>query len=176
MKGALQVHFAKSLCALSYIRWTILGNYPSINHAHVLSSHACFSFLSSHLSALPFGLKLTHASHLFSQLCPLRAATSLSVVKVSLFFCHLLNLLPLLLLSSSFSTRIPLYFFKNFICLIWFEKYILKVVFWSTKHQVTLICYQKPLGTNTNLNFFIYFILFFTYQKKNFRSCMLCSC
>ena len=138
-----------------------LPNYPSINHAHVLSSHACSLFLSFHLSALPFALKLTHASHLFSQLCPLRAATSLSMVKVSLFFCHPLNLLPLLLQCAFLCI-----FFINFICLIWSEKYILKVEFWSTKHQATLICYQKPLGTNIDLNFFFltyhFFFFFFS--------------
>ena len=133
-------------------------NYPSINHAHVLSSHACSSFLSSHLSTLPFALKLTHASHLFSQFCPLHAATSLSMVKVSLFFCHPLNLLPFLLQCAFL--YIYIFFFINFICLIWSEKYILKVEFWSTKHQATLICYQKPLGTNTDL-FFLFFFFFF---------------
>ena len=140
-----------------------LPNYPSINHAHVLSSHACSLFLSFHLSALPFALKLTHASHLFSQLCPLRAATSLSMVKVSLFFCHPLNLLPLLLQCA-----VLCIFFINFICLIWSEKYILKVEFWSTKHQATLICYQKPLGTNTDLFFF-----FFTYKKNLDLACFV---
>ena len=55
-----------------------LPNYPSINHVNFLSSYACFSFLSSHLSVLPFALKLTHASHLFSLLCSLRAATNIA--------------------------------------------------------------------------------------------------
>ena len=80
--------------------------------------------------------------------------------------------------SSSSSSSFFVFFngpsfviFFNYICLIWSEKYILKVEFWSTKHQATLICYQKPLGTNIDLNFF-----FFLPIKKNFRSCMLCSC
>ena len=55
-------------------------------------------------------------------------------------------------------------FFFNYICLIWFEKYILKVEFWSTKHQTTLICYQKPLGTNIDLIYiYIYIYIFFFY-------------
>ena len=41
----------------------------------------------------------------------------------------------------------------------------MNVEFWSTKHQATLICYQKPPGSNTDLNFFF----FFTYQKKKFQ-------
>ena len=86
-----------------------LPNYPSINHVNFLSSHTYPSFLSSHLSALPFALKLTHASHLFSLLYPLHATTSLSL-RVSLFFLlsPIENLLPLLLLSSSSSTGLPL--------------------------------------------------------------------
>ena len=69
------------------------------------------------------------------------------------------NLLPLLLLSSSSSTGLPLYFFFYFIFLIWSKKYILKVEFWSTKHQAILICYQKPQSTNTDLIFFFFQIL-----------------
>ena len=115
-----------------------LPNYPSINHAHVFSSYACSSFLSSHLSA--FALKLTHASHLFSQLCPLRAATSLSVVKVSLFFCHPLNLLPLLLLSLSSSTLIPLYFF--------FKKFYLSNLIWEIHFEGRVLINKTPNNTN----------------------------
>ena len=49
--------------------------------------------------------------------------------------CHPLNLLPLLLISSSSSMRIPLYIFlKFYLCLyIWSEKNILKVEFLINK-------------------------------------------
>ena len=42
----------------------------------------------------------------------------------------------------------------------------MKVEFWSTKHQATSICYQKPPGTNTDLNFFFFFL---PSWKKNFQ-------
>ena len=44
-----------------------LSNYPSINHVNFLSSHTYLSFLSSHLSALPFALN--SLTPLISSLC-----------------------------------------------------------------------------------------------------------
>ena len=88
-----------------------LPNYPSINHVNFLSSHACPSFLLSHLSALPFALKLTHASHLFSLLYPLHATTSLSMVKVSLALSCLSSSSSSSSFSVFFNTHFSIYIF-----------------------------------------------------------------
>ena len=64
-------------CPLHFIENLILPFDKSKDNTHAIP----------HLSALPSTLSETHSCHpLISLLCPLRAATSLSVVKVSLAF------------------------------------------------------------------------------------------
>ena len=124
-------------------------------------SHAQFiiPLISSLCSAQS---QLPHTSHLFSQLCPLHAATSLSVVKVSLFFSSS---------SSSFCLlqwEFLCIFFFNFICLIWFEKYILNESFdqQNTKqHRSATKNHQVPT--------LIWFFFFF-YLSKFFFSDLAC--
>ena len=106
--GALEVHFCqKSVGVLIYpLGWVEqLPNCPSIKNLQSLTQ--C---LIPFISSLCFTQsQLPHASHLFSQLCSLRAATSLSLcVSLSFLLSSVENLLPLLLLSSSSSTIIPL--------------------------------------------------------------------
>ena len=153
-----------------------LPNYPSINHAYVLSTHTCSSFLSSHCSAL-----CPEAHSCLSSL--LLALPSLCCYK-PLHGKSLSFLLSSVESSSSSSSFFVFFNAHSFLFLFFFKFYLsnliweihLKVEFWSIKHQATLICYQKPPGTNTDLN---YLFIFFTYQIFYFlfffRSCMLCS-
>ena len=125
----------------------------------------CLHSTLGHLFALR---KLLHSSHL----C---AATSLSLP-----FKHK-SLFSFVIRWKSSSSSSSFFVFVNepsfvifilfyFICLIWSEKYILKVEFWSTKHQATPICSQKPPGTNIDLKIYIYiyftklFFFFFSFQ------------
>ena len=149
--------------------WTITVGLM-VNYENTHKNSSVLSYLKPHtphlISSLysPFARSSSHASHLFSLLCPLRGKSLCSVIRLIFF-------LFFFFLSSSSSTRTDLVLF--YFCLIWYEKYVLKVEIWSTKHQATLICYQKPPGTNTDLNFFFFFI---ECGKFFFRSCMLCSC
>ena len=139
-----------------------LPNWPSIKNAHVFR----------------VSRTVAHSSHLISLSCAKPAPSRLSSLLSALpsLCCYK----PLLACKSFFSFVIrwksssssssffvffnrhsSVFFYYYFIYLIWSEKYILKVNFWLTKHQATSICYQKPPGTNTDLNFF-----FFTYKKK----------
>ena len=99
----------------STIRWTL----RTITKLPFNKSCSCpqFSrlFLSPLISSLCSALCLEADSRLSSLLfaLPLRATTSLSVVKVSFAFCHASHLLPLLLLSSSSSKCIFLYLKKK---------------------------------------------------------------
>ena len=139
----------KSNAHLNGIRWALpkITKLPLING---FTSHAALIPLISSLCSI---LKLWSSTPLISSLlCPLHAATSLSVVShpwIFFIFFFFLRLLQRALICIFF-----------FLCQIWSEKYILKVEIWSTKHQATLICYQKPPSTNTDLNFFILFYLF----------------
>ena len=90
-----------------------------------------------------------------------------SVVSFFLFFFFL---------SSSSSTRFWsfFFFFKFYFCLIWSEKYVLKVeiCYQNTKqHWSATKNHQVP----TNSEAFIFIIIFFFTEcgKKIFRSCML---
>ena len=124
-----------------------------------------------------------HSSHLISLLCakpaPSRLSSLLSALPSSCCYKPLLahkSLFSFVIRwkSSSFSSSFfvffnghssVIFFFKFYLSNL-IKKYILKVEFWSTKHQATLICYQKPLGTNIDLNFFFltyhFFFFFFS--------------
>ena len=122
-----------------------------------------------------------HSSHLISLLCakpaPSRLSSLLSAPPSSCCYKPLLahkSLFSFVIRwkSSSFSSSFFVFFnghssvifFLKFYLSNLIKKYILKVEFWSTKHQATLICYQKPLGTNIDLNFFFltyHFFFFF---------------
>ena len=82
-----------------------------------------------HLFALPSTLSEAHSCHpLISLLCPLRATTSLSMVKVTLVFV-IRRIFFLFFFSSS-----SIYLFLNFIYVyIWSQKNILKVEFLINK-------------------------------------------
>ena len=129
--------FQKFLGVLGYplgVSWQ-LPNCPS--NAHVFRDRTMPSF------------------HFRSSLCSAQASSFLSSP-----FCYK----PLLARKSLFSFVIRwkssssssffvffngpfsvIYFYFYFIFLIWSEKYILKVEFWSTKHQATLIYYKKKI-------------------------------
>ena len=106
--GAHEVHFCrKSVGVLIYpLGWVgQLPNCPSIKDLQSLTQ--CLIPLISSLCFTQS--QLPHASHLFSQLCPLRAATSLSLcISLSFLLSSVENLLPLLLLSLSSSTITPM--------------------------------------------------------------------
>ena len=142
-----------------------LPNFPS--NAHVFRYAQCLhsSHLISLLCAKPAPSRL---SSLFSALpspcCykPLLVRKSLFSFVIrwkSSFSCSSF----FVFFNGSSSVICFFIFFLKFICLIWFEKYVLKVEFWSTKHQATLIYYQKSPGTNTDLFFFFFYL-----KKKNF--------
>ena len=67
-----------------------LPNYPSINHAHVLSSHACSLFLSFHLSALPSPCcyKPLHGKSLSFLLSSVESSSSSSSMCIPLYFFY----------------------------------------------------------------------------------------
>ena len=95
----------------------------------------------------------SHASHLISLLS---LCTKLTLTPPISFLCSALSVVSLSALSSVESSSSSssffrllqralilffFFFFKFYFCLIWYEKYILKVEIWSTKHQATLICW-----------------------------------
>ena len=146
---------------LDYYRWPgFYENVPDISHRHTDTN----SFLS----------------HWPSSLCSSRRTPSPPCLPASLDFCALLcallrdKLLPLLLLSFFvFFNAILIFFFFNF-CLIWSEKYVLKVeiCYQNTKqHWSATKNHQVP--TNSEAFIFINFFFFTECGKKIFRSCML---
>ena len=131
----------------------------------LMSSESHTQFLIPLISSLCSAQsQLPHASHLFSQLCPLRAATSLSLrVSLSFLLSFVENLLPLLLLSSSSSTGIPLYFFLLLFYLsnlIWEIHFKGRVLINKTPSNIDLLL------KTTRYQHWYEFFFFFTYQKK----------
>ena len=123
------MHFGKSPYWFISVGLTEqLPNYPSINQNMSSVLMLDSSFLSFHLiSSLCFAL------------CP-------EAHSYAILFYFFLRFLQRAFLCIFFS--------KFYLCLIWSEKYILKVEFWSTKHQATLICYQKPPDTTRVLTWY----------------------
>ena len=108
----------------------------------LMSSESYAQFLLPLISSLCFAQsQLPHASHLFSQLCPLHATTSLSLrVSLSFLLSSVENLLPLLLLSSSSSTGIPLFFFK--------KKNYLSNLIWEIHFEGRVLINKTPSNTD----------------------------
>ena len=131
----------------------------------LMSSESHTQFLIPLISSLcSTQSQLLHASHLFSQLCPLHAATSLSLrVSLSFLLSFVENLLPLLLLSSSSSTGIPLYFLLLLFYLsnlIWEIHFKGRVLINKTPSNIDLLL------KTTRYQHWYEFFFFFTYQKK----------
>ena len=94
-----------------------------------------------------------------------------------LYFCTLLRgkFLPLLLLSSFvlFNTILILFFFffffKFYFCLIWSEKYILKVeICYQNTKQHWFATKNHQVQTNSEA-FFFFFFFFYRVWEKNFQ-------
>ena len=121
----------------------------------------------SHLSALHSARNSSHASHLCAQLCPLRGKSLCSIIRLNFF-------LFFFFLSSSSSTRFWscfffFFFFKFYFCLIWSEKYVLKVeICYQNTKQHWFATKNHQVQTNSEAFFF-----FTECGKKIFRSCML---
>ena len=162
------------MCVHKYYRWRLCSVtklsryfienpvYPLINQRITPSPHARF------LSSLCSTTKQAFPCY-YNPLCA-AADKSLSCLchPSPIFFHFFFFLLLLLLLLLCIYIYIYIFFLNFIYVYIWFEKNILKVEFLINKHQATLICYQKPPGTNRDSEIFV----------ENFQifACFICSC
>ena len=119
LKGAIQVHFAKSPCTLSYIRWGELGNYQ------ITLNKLCSCLQFSRLFLIPLVSSLCLCLEVHSCLSSLLSALPSPCCYKPLRGKSLSFLLSSVESSSSsssffvlFNARSSVFFFLNFICLI----------------------------------------------------------